>query len=338
MKLSDNLSKQLARIKEAPHLIGDLIESAGDLVEIIQYCNQEYRAGNEVVTNSFYDHVLIAELRLREPGHAFLHTVEEEGEDTFEGKKVKLPERMLSTDKAYELEEIDAWVGRIRKVAKKLGINEETLVFRLTPKLDGFAALNPKKENPKKEKSLYTRGNGYKGTEITRAFDRGLGVAYDIDGKTWSHGMGPGEIVVNKTYFERHLAQHYENSRNILSSVIKEAPLDAVIQEAIDQRKVLFYPFCYLPCKEVGIHDVSARLIELRGSLLSDIEYDVDGVVIEVTNKAIKADMGHTSSHHRWQIAYKENTEFKDVKVISITPQTSKTGRLKRVVLRRLQN
>ena len=38
--------------------------------------------------------------------------------------------------------------------------------------------------------------------------------------------------------------------------------------------------------------------------------------------------MGATRHHHRWQIAFKRNTETARVKVLKVTPQTSRSGRV----------
>ncbi len=43
---------------------------------------------------------------------------------------------------------------------------------------------------------LYTRGDGRRGTDISRVFERGLQVA---DGG--ERGLGAGEIVVSRSYF-----------------------------------------------------------------------------------------------------------------------------------------
>ncbi|TON79748.1 DNA ligase, partial [Vibrio parahaemolyticus] len=58
------------------------------------------------------------------------------------------------------------------------------------------------------------------------------------------------------------------------------------------------------------------------------VEYDVDGVILEATDPRIKEYMGANRKFHRWQIAFKINDEAAEVEVISVTPQTSRTGRV----------
>ncbi|MGE5863343.1 MAG: helix-hairpin-helix domain-containing protein, partial [Nitrososphaerales archaeon] len=57
-----------------------------------------------------------------------------------------------------------------------------------------------------------------------------------------------------------------------------------------------------------------------------------DGLVLEVTNEYIKELMGFTGHHFCWQIAFKKNTEYHNIKVLKITPQTAKSGRITPVV------
>lgn len=181
--------------------------SDDELVEFLKVCNEYYRRGEPILLDAVYDFVFLEELRRRHPDHPYLETVEPE--KAFVGKTVALPEMMLSTEKAYSKEGIEKWLQRVEKAAQELGIDFEGLRFRATPKLDGFAAYDD-------GKMLYTRGDGRKGTDISRVFERGLVVAGD-----GRRGQGAGEIVVNQRYFATHLADYFENARNFQASIIK---------------------------------------------------------------------------------------------------------------------
>jgi DNA ligase (NAD+) len=290
-----------------------------DLVELLEYCNTKYRAGEPFVDDAFYDHVLLAELRRRDPNHEFLRTVEPEPE-LIEGKTVPLPARMLSTDKAYDFDTIKKWLDRVIKAAAEIGIAKEQLRFRMSPKLDGFAAYMDGER-------LYTRGDGYKGTDISHLIARGVG------GLQGSASTGPGEIVVNSAYFNTYLAGEFENSRNVIASVIKEGEWDYHIDMAVRREAVCFAMFNYLSSWSGNSSELIETFDTARETVIKYCAYDTDGVVIEVTNEAVKQHMGHTNHHHRWQIAYKENTEFKDVRVEGIQWQTAKSGRITPVVL-----
>lgn len=279
------------------------------LVTTLRAYNEAYRVGTPLVSDEYYD-TLVEELRARVPNHEFLQTVEPEPENTF-GKTVQLPVRMLSTQKAYTNEQLQRWCDEVSRVAAMLGV-EPTL--RVTPKLDGYAAYYDGER-------LYTRGDGYKGTDITHFADRaGLSVC------------GQGEIVVDKEYFADELADEFENSRNVIAAAIKEGDLNPAIELGINMGFIEFVPFTILNDFKIQPHELAIKLDQLWRVLVEGSHCDTDGLVIEVVDEAIKEEMGATNHHHRWQIAYKRNTEYHDIKVTGLTWQTAKTGRITPVV------
>ncbi|MGZ0080744.1 BRCT domain-containing protein [Methylomonas sp. YC3] len=294
----------------------DLLHTVTDseLVTFLEIANALYRGGEPIISDADYDFVYLAELKKRQPEHPLLHTVEPE--PAFAGKTVDLPTVMLSTDKAYGREEVERWASRIEKAALELDKNFAELTFKVTPKLDGYAAYDD-------GRMLYTRGDGRKGTDITRVFERGLQVA-----NQGQRGLGAGEIVVSRSYFDANLAEFFDNARNFQASVIKEKELDEHAERAIADHAAVFYPFAILPCWE----GVWQELIDNFDTIVKDIwhklDYDVDGVILEIVDEPLKQAMGATRHHHRWQLAYKENLETAEVVVIGVTPQTSRSGRI----------
>ena len=284
------------------------------LLRFIELVNSLYRAGIPIISDELYDSVFIAELKRRDPNHSFLRSVE--SEPLLGAKTVALPSRMLSTDKAYAFSDIQRWARRIEKAAESIGQNISTLIFRGTPKLDGFAAYDD-------GQTLYTRGDGKRGTDITRAFDRGLQVA-----ATGERGLGPGEIVINKEYFVEHLADSFDNSRNIQASIIKEKELDPLVAKAINDGAAVFFPFVLLP-EWRGTWSVLADDFDsIVDVLWNSVPYDIDGVVFEIVDTELQNLMGATRRHHRWQLAFKKNTHIAQVAVLQVNPQTSRSGRV----------
>lgn len=285
------------------------------LVEWLQICNILYRAGERLISDIEYDHTYLAELEKRQPDHPYLNTVEPES--VLIGKTVPLPEPMLSTEKAYTRSSIERWLSRLHKAAEECGIDSSSILIRATPKLDGYAAYDD-------GNLLYTRGDGRKGTDISRVFDRGLSV-----GGNGQRGQGPGEIVISQTYFSTHLAEYFENSRNFQASIIKEKSLEAHTLAAIQQGAAVFFPFSQLPDWIGSTEQLLVEFEFIVESLLTSVDYDVDGVIFELyDNDLIKKHLGATRHHHRWQIAYKSNLETAEVEVLAVTPQTSRSGRV----------
>ena len=292
------------------------IQTVGDdgLVEFLTLANLLYRGGAQLVTDAGYDFIFLAELKRRNPDHPFLQEVEPEPVQV--RKTVKLPVRMFSTDKAYDFAAVQRWANRIEKAAVENGLAFDTQIFKATPKLDGFAAYDDGKR-------LYTRGDGRRGTDISRVFERGLRVAEDGE-----RGMGAGEIVVSRSYFRENLANYFDNSRNFQASLIKEKELEPPAAEAIRHGEAVFFPFSLLPSWHGVWKELADGFDKIIDGLWELVDYDIDGVVLEIVENKIKKSMGATRHHHRWQIAFKKNTETAEVEVLAVIPQTSRSGRV----------
>ncbi|MGR8929437.1 MAG: BRCT domain-containing protein [Gammaproteobacteria bacterium] len=294
----------------------DQIDSVNDdeLVTFLQIANALYRGGEPIVSDADYDFVYLAELKKRAPEHPLLHTVEPE--PAFAGKTVDLPVIMLSTDKAYNYEDVERWGSRIEKAAQELGKDFAKLTFKVTPKLDGYAAYDD-------GQILYTRGDGRKGQDISRVFERGLQVANE-----GQRGLGAGEIVVSRSYFDENLADFFDNARNFQASVIKEKELEEHAELAVRDRAAVFYPFALLPSWKGNWQTLMDQFEHIIKEIWHRVDYDVDGVILEIIDEALKTHMGATRHHHRWQLAYKENLQTAEVKILNVIPQTSRSGRI----------
>ena len=305
--------KKVEEIANQNILISDL--SDDELAEFCIIANQMYRDGEPIVNDQDYDFVFLTALTKRLPRHPFLQTLEREHEG-FAEEKVKLPERMLSTNKAYSWGEIQKWLERITKSAEEIDLSSNDVLIKGTAKLDGFAGYDDGVK-------LYTRGDGNKGSDISRVFERGLRVYNDTE-----RGQGAGEIVVKRSYFETHLSKHFEYPRNFQASLIKEKELDQFAEKAISDKAALFVPFVQLPEWSGGIREFTDNFESIVNELESGVDFDIDGVVFELLNQELKAHMGSNRKFHRWQIAFKENKEKAQVKVISVTAQVGRTGKI----------
>lgn len=288
--------------------------SDDQLTEFINIADILYGSGESLISDADYDFVFMDALKKRNPQGSLFEQV---GPDFVFSKTVALPEKMLSIDKAYTLEKIEQWLESIKKLASTLENKVfENLMFKMTPKLDGYAAYDDGQR-------LYTRGDGKKGTDISRVFERGLQVE-----KQGKRGLGAGEIVIRKTYFNHHLSAYFDNSRNFQASIIKEKELNPHADKAITAGAAVFFPFALLPAWEGNSSALLDNFAPLIKTTRQQTDYDVDGVVLEVIDAEIKDKMGATRHHHRWQIAYKENLAGADVKVLRVRPQISRLGRI----------
>ncbi|MDC1318867.1 helix-hairpin-helix domain-containing protein [Candidatus Thioglobus sp.] len=308
------LSNQIIKdIASQVSLVSDLSDDV--LIEFCIIANQRYRIGSPIISDENYDFIFLNELAKRLPNHPFLKKVEDELEG-FSEEKIKLPQKMLSTDKAYSWEEVNKWLERITKFSSEINYLLADIQIKGTAKLDGFAGYDDGNK-------LYTRGDGNKGSDISRVFERGLGVFNNSE-----RGQGPGEIVVKRSYFEKYLSNHFEYPRNFQASLIKEKELDKLAIDAISAKAALFVPFNQLPHWLGGIDEFRKQFLDVVSQLEGGVDFDIDGVVFEIVNPELKKHMGSNRKFHRWQIAFKENKEKAQVKVLSITAQVGRTGKI----------
>ena len=308
------LSNQIIKdIASQVSLVSDLSDDV--LIEFCIIANQRYRIGSPIISDENYDFIFLHELAKRLPNHPFLKKVEDEI-DGFSEEKIKLPQKMLSTDKAYSWEEVNKWLERITKFSSEINYLLADIQIKGTAKLDGFAGYDDGNK-------LYTRGDGNKGSDISRVFERGLGVFNNSE-----RGQGPGEIVVKRSYFEKYLSNHFEYPRNFQASLIKEKELDKLAIDAISAKAALFVPFNQLPHWLGGIDEFRKQFLDIVSQLEGGVDFDIDGVVFEIVNPELKKHMGSNRKFHRWQIAFKENKEKAQVKVLSITAQVGRTGKI----------
>jgi len=285
------------------------VENAALEQSIVRY-NEAYRAGSPVVTDEEYD-MLIEELRERDPEHALLSLVEPESEETFGKERVRHPQPMLSTEKAYTPEEVKKFLDRVVQAAKEVGV--DNLQMRVTPKLDGLAGRDD-------GQFLVTRGDGTQGYDISRSFERGL---VPVGGR----GLGVGEIVMDLAYFDEHLSKEFEHPRNFMVGLTSADDLNASAVKALADGVARFVPYSTLNSWQGTAEDLENELVDVVAEI-SICSYPIDGIVIECTNEEVKAHMGATSHHHKWQLALKPKSETAETTVEFISWQVGRTGKV----------
>lgn len=282
-------------------------ETAQKLVADLKSYNEAYRAGNPLISDAEYDE-LVERLREMDPENPYLQAVEPE--DLAGKAKVRHPQPMLSTEKAYTMDALSRWVARVEKEAAGIGVQE--LTFRVTPKLDGVSGRNENGE-------FATRGDGRFGQDIRSAWDKGI---VPVGGK----GLGLGEIVVVKSYFADHLSEEFTHPRNMVVGILGADVLNEHAQKALADKVVRFVPYSTLDAWEGPAETMLENFDQICADIVERTDYPLDGFVVEVTDPDVKARMGATSHHYRWQIAFKHKTETEITTVNQITWQVGRLG------------
>ena len=217
---------------------------------------------------------------------------------------------MLSTEKAYTPEALQRFVERVEKEAAAIGV--EHLIYKVTPKLDGLAGRDD-------GRTFASRGNGEVGYEISSAFEKGV---VPVGGR----GLGLGEIVVATSYFNANLSDQFEHPRNMVVGIISSDTLNEFARQALADGAVQFVPYVQLPTWTGSSRDLVETIDDITAALTAQVDYPMDGVVVEVTDDNVKAHMGATAHHYRWQIAVKTKGDTATTFVEQITWQVGRTG------------
>ena len=278
-----------------------------ELVSKLEQYNQAYRLGKPLVSDAEYDG-LVEQLRELDPNHPYLQRVEPE---KFTGRtEVRHPVPMLSTEKAYTLEQLQRFVERVEKEARAIGVQD--VQFRMTPKLDGLAGRDD-------GEVFASRGNGLVGYEISSAFEKGV-VAEG------GRGQGLGEIVVVQSYFEQYLSDKFEHPRNMVVGIISSDTLNEDARQALENKMVRFVPYNQLEDWQGSGEELLQQIETIGESLKDKTPYPLDGLVVEVVDERVRAHMGATAHHYRWQIAVKRKGETAETVVEEIHWQVGRTG------------
>lgn len=282
-----------------------------DFIDLLKDYNTAYREGLSLtpkglspVTDEMYD-AITEDFREKFPDSSFFSVIEEE---IVGNNFVYHSSPMLSTEKAYTKENLSKWFNRVEEASLTLGVQTK---YKVMCKLDGFAGNF---ENG----ILATRGDGAKGNNITHIL--GLGVV-----KPDGH-EGRGEIVVSKSYFEANLTNDFAHPRGVISSVISADEIKDITKKILADGAIHFVPYTSIPCHIGNSQDILDNLEKINDELRNNIDYLIDGFVIEAISDEIKQYMGYNNHHYKWQIAFKEKGEKATTKVIDIKLQVGRTG------------
>lgn len=287
---------------------------AQQLAQRLEELNELYRQGRPAMSDAQYD-LLLERLRSISPDHPFLHRVEPEA--FFDKREVRHPVPMLSTDKAYTADDLQRFVDRVAKEGAEIGIQD--ILFRVTPKLDGLAGRDD-------GLVLATRGNGLAGFDVTPVLAKGMIVQ-------GGRGLGVGEMVMVQSYFQEHLSQFFEHPRNLVVGIVASDTVNDHARRALDLGMVHFVPYSTLPYWEGTGSQLLSHIDAITLDLEVQVDYPMDGMVVEVVNEAVRQTMGATNHHYRWQIAVKRKGETAITQVVDVLWQVGRTGKVTPVLL-----
>ncbi len=288
------------------------------IIKQLKEYNKAYREGKPIVSDSVYDALLD---KLPED-HPYRNQVEPE--ELYKGR-IKHNKPMLSMQKAKTEEEMSKWIDSVYKACDELNlISRSEVMFRASAKLDGIAG---KYEAAK----LVTRGDGQFGNDITDSFDKGLITSFQ-DKTINLNGPISGELVIKLDYFKEHLSEEFSHPRNFVSGAIMADISSPITEKAFKDNAIVFQAYSDLSTISYSIIELLENFREIEKDISSSVNYPIDGVIFEITNKELKGYMGETSHHPNWAIALKPKDKTYESTIIEIVWQTGRTGKVTPVI------
>ncbi len=287
-----------------------------------------YYQGRPEISDLDYDK-LEDELKKLDPKNLTLEIV---GSTTSVSEKIKHDKKMLSLEKTYVLEDLANWMG-----------NEEVIS---TYKLDGISCSLIYIDG---ELSLAkTRGDGSLGENITKKVMWINNVPKSITEKNKLEIRG--ELFCDEESFFR-LSQEMTkigldkptSQRNIVAGLmgrkdnlelcryIKFMAFDYLSEEKIELEQVKFENLHKLNflTPEIEIHHDKKSLegiIDRARQFMSEGDFQIDGLVFTFNKMSLHEELGETSHHPRYKMAFKFKGESKQTELKEIIWSVSRNG------------
>ncbi len=256
---------------------------------------------------------------------------------------------LLSLEKAYAVEEVEAWLARMES---DLGRPVERR-FSVEPKIDGDSLEITWRDGAYALAS--TRGDGRIGEDVTHTVRTIRGLPLRLSGAPPLLEVR-GEAYLRLEDFRKVNARQleageppYANPRNLTSGSIKQ--LDPAVTATrplrffahgigrVEGRRWRRHTEAMAHLRELGIPvvddlEVAESVDDLRryfDRLLGGRDarpYEIDGVVLKLDDLSIRDELGSRSKSPRWAIAWKFPAREENTRILAVDWQVGRTGKL----------
>ena len=254
--------------------------------------------------------------------------------------------RLWSMDKAQSFDELFAWEERILTKLKEGGFDKP--VYSLEYKFDGLT-VNVTYENGVLTDAV-TRGNGIEGERILAQAKtiRSLPLTVDFKGKIQIQGEG----IMKKSVFDKYnetALEPLKNPRNAAAGALRNLDPQVTASRKLD---IFLYNIGLIEGQEFSSSiDAMEFLKEQKMPINSyfktfnsmqeivdeinnaeknrqNLDFQIDGMVIKVTDYKMREFLGYTDKFPRWAIAYKFYAEQVPTKLIDVVWDVGRTGKV----------
>jgi DNA ligase (NAD+) len=327
----------------------NIIKNYLDKVKLIEKYNKSYYDKDAPATSDQkYDELKKETLEL-EKNHLFLEKYGSINnkigfKPSSKFKKITHLKPMLSLANAFDSNDIKDFFKKINNYLNNINLN---LSFSIEPKIDGISASLTYK-NGMLIRGL-SRGDGEIGEDILANLKTIKQIPHKIKAKDIpKHFEVRGEVFIGKKDFEK-IKDRFANPRNAAggslrqkdSLITSKIPLNffaygfGEIEPFIFKKQSDFLkkinewgfktnPYNFLARNLKEIEDQYIKIERIR----SNLDYDIDGLVVKIDDLPLQARLGNTSNSPRWAIAYKFSSVKAITRINDIIIQVGRTGAL----------
>ncbi len=331
------------------------------LREVLQFHEQQYyELDSPLISDRQYDQLFTALLQIEKQYPDIItpdsptQRVGKNSSPLFTTEQHLVP--MLSLQNTYNEGDLLDWNKRIADAL------DTPYTFAIEPKYDG-ASISLVYENNQLKRAL-TRGNGIAGDQITANALQVYGIPQEVD--FLSHHLTQvelrGEVLMSKKSFEQNnadfLAENksaFVNARNAASGTlrmkdsreVKKRNLTAFVyhlsyyqlQNEQQQFTCEKHHQCLDLLQQLGFQIAEKTHVKVVSSIAeviayckafeaqrNNLDYDIDGMVIKINELKAQEQLGMTSHHPRWAVAYKFQSYRAETILEKIEYQVGRTG------------
>ena len=262
-------------------------------------------------------------------------------------QKIKHDSQMFSLSNAFNNKDMDEF---IKRSVKFLNLdNDNDFEYICEPKIDGLS-LNLVYKNGNLE-SAGTRGDGFIGENVTENILNIKNIPSKLKGAFPDFIEIRGEVFLNKSDFEMLNSKlenksKFANPRNAAAGSLRQ--LNVSVSH---NRPLKFIPHGIGKCsvnynniekyykqlknwnivpnnlvKKCNTIDEVIKFYNHINQIRSNIDYDVDGLVVKINSFKLQERLGYVGKNPRWAIAIKFSAEKANTIIQSIDYQIGRTG------------
>ena len=305
------------------------MDTIGTLAARIQTMRDAYYNGTPMVEDAIFD-ALEDKLRELDPSHPILTQIGAPPTGGWDKVAHQCP--MGSLSKAQEASEVTAWLRNARAPHG----------YIIMEKMDG-ASVALFYENGVFRQAL-TRGDGQTGEDITR---NAMRMTFPKTIKAPYTGWIRGEIMLTLSAFRQHFAGA-RNPRNTANGTMKRHDgagcehltvyvyeFDAAMGSKHDTLALAQSLGFKTPgyCLAYDAEHIESCYRAYCDSARAALDYEIDGLVIEVDDRISRDDLGDTDGRPKGALAYKFPHAMKETILRDVVWQVGKTGRVTPVAM-----